>query len=110
MRSKKSRIESFIVNPKSIDIGELYGSSDPNTLEWSDGCLAYSTRNFSSAYSGASDSEVYFTSFFHQFEIDQFKKVCILQLERKRSIVAVRDFGWTSGHSLGGKLKHNARR
>uniref|UniRef100_H2YVQ0 AAA+ ATPase domain-containing protein n=1 Tax=Ciona savignyi TaxID=51511 RepID=H2YVQ0_CIOSA len=33
---------SFSINPKCVSLGELYGYTDPNTLEWVDGMLAYS--------------------------------------------------------------------
>uniref|UniRef100_H2YVQ4 AAA+ ATPase domain-containing protein n=1 Tax=Ciona savignyi TaxID=51511 RepID=H2YVQ4_CIOSA len=33
--------ESFSINPKCVSLGELYGYTDPNTLEWVDGMLAY---------------------------------------------------------------------
>uniref|UniRef100_H2YVQ2 AAA+ ATPase domain-containing protein n=1 Tax=Ciona savignyi TaxID=51511 RepID=H2YVQ2_CIOSA len=37
--------ESFSINPKCVSLGELYGYTDPNTLEWVDGMLAYASRD-----------------------------------------------------------------
>jgi hypothetical protein len=37
------------VNPKSINIGELYGNIDQTTLEWSDGVLGTCIRTFANA-------------------------------------------------------------
>ncbi|XXQ31513.1 AAA+ ATPase domain-containing protein [Plasmodiophora brassicae] len=34
------RVESFVINPKTVDNNELYGSYDLNTREWSDGIIA----------------------------------------------------------------------
>jgi len=33
-------VKTFILNPKSVTINELYGYVDPNTAEWFTGCLA----------------------------------------------------------------------
>ena len=48
-KNKKSKIETFTINPKSVTIGELYGNSDPNTLEWVDGIFANAIRQFASS-------------------------------------------------------------
>ena len=32
------------MNPKCVKLGELYGETDPNTFEWSDGLIASATR------------------------------------------------------------------
>jgi dynein heavy chain len=33
-------VKTFVLNPKSVDINELYGYVDPNTNEWYKGCLS----------------------------------------------------------------------
>ncbi|XP_075057079.1 dynein axonemal heavy chain 14 [Mixophyes fleayi] len=43
---KKGKVETFIINPKCVTLGELYGKIDPNTMEWSDGLLASAVRTF----------------------------------------------------------------
>ncbi|RUS88170.1 hypothetical protein EGW08_004067, partial [Elysia chlorotica] len=45
-RGKKGHVETFIINPKCVKLGELYGETDPNTFEWSDGLIANATRRF----------------------------------------------------------------
>ena len=41
---RRKFVESFTINPKCVALGELYGCTDPNTLEWADGLLAYIVR------------------------------------------------------------------
>ena len=36
----------FNINPKCVKMGELYGETNPNTLEWTDGLLACAVRKF----------------------------------------------------------------
>ncbi|XP_069464806.1 dynein axonemal heavy chain 14 [Ambystoma mexicanum] len=42
--SKRGKVETFVINPKCVTLGELYGEIDPNTMEWSDGLLASAVR------------------------------------------------------------------
>ncbi|XP_071446254.1 dynein axonemal heavy chain 6 [Hetaerina americana] len=37
-------VETFILNPKSVTLGELYGEVNPATLEWRDGLLGIGVR------------------------------------------------------------------
>ncbi|KAH9496161.1 Dynein heavy chain 6, axonemal [Bulinus truncatus] len=46
-KGKKGHVETFTINPKCVTLGELYGETDPNTFEWSDGLIANATRRFS---------------------------------------------------------------
>lgn len=39
-------MDTFVINPKCVSVGELYGQTDPNTMEWSDGLLASAVRTF----------------------------------------------------------------
>ncbi|XP_068088957.1 dynein axonemal heavy chain 14 isoform X3 [Hyperolius riggenbachi] len=43
---QKGKVETFVINPKCVTLGELYGEINPNTMEWSDGLLAYAVRTF----------------------------------------------------------------
>ncbi|OWF46435.1 Dynein heavy chain 6, axonemal [Mizuhopecten yessoensis] len=45
-RAKKGHVEVFTINPKCVKLGELYGETDPNTFEWTDGLIATATRKF----------------------------------------------------------------
>lgn len=45
-RHKKGHVETYNLNPKCVKLGELYGETDPNTFEWSDGLIATATRKF----------------------------------------------------------------
>lgn len=38
-------VKKYILNPKSISMGELYGEEDKLTLEWKDGLMAISVRH-----------------------------------------------------------------
>uniref|UniRef100_A0A8C5PZV6 AAA+ ATPase domain-containing protein n=1 Tax=Leptobrachium leishanense TaxID=445787 RepID=A0A8C5PZV6_9ANUR len=44
----KAKVETFVINPKCVTLGELYGEINPNTMEWSDGLLASAVRTFAS--------------------------------------------------------------
>ncbi|XP_076809994.1 dynein axonemal heavy chain 6-like [Clavelina lepadiformis] len=46
-------VESFSINPKCVSLGELYGYTDPNTLEWADGLLAYIVRKYTKELSSS---------------------------------------------------------
>jgi dynein heavy chain len=43
-------VTQYIMNPKSITQGQLYGESDLNTQEWTDGVLAIAVREAAKAY------------------------------------------------------------
>ncbi|XP_030047949.1 dynein axonemal heavy chain 6 [Microcaecilia unicolor] len=38
-------VKTYVLNPKSITMGELYGEVNPLTLEWKDGLMALSVRS-----------------------------------------------------------------
>ena len=39
-------MDSFLINPKCVKLGELYGETNPTTFEWTDGLIASAIRKF----------------------------------------------------------------
>ena len=56
-RTKKGHVETYTINPKCVSMGELYGETDPNTFEWTDGLIATATRRFARETPAASPGE-----------------------------------------------------
>ncbi|XP_042301519.1 LOW QUALITY PROTEIN: dynein axonemal heavy chain 14 [Sceloporus undulatus] len=44
--SKRGKIDTFVINPKCVTLGELFGETNPSTMEWSDGLLSSAVRSF----------------------------------------------------------------
>lgn len=43
-------VRKYIMNPKAVTIGELYGEVNPTTLEWRDGILGMAVRYYVHLY------------------------------------------------------------
>ncbi|XP_064133022.1 dynein axonemal heavy chain 14 [Loxodonta africana] len=43
---RKGKVDICVLNPKCITLNELYGQLNPNTMEWTDGLLSATIRNY----------------------------------------------------------------
>ncbi|XP_042636359.1 dynein axonemal heavy chain 14 [Orycteropus afer afer] len=43
---RKGKVDICVINPKCITLNELYGQLNPNTMEWTDGLLSATVRNY----------------------------------------------------------------
>ena len=43
---RKGKVDVCVLNPKCVTLSELYGYLDLNTMEWTDGLLSATIRNY----------------------------------------------------------------